>query len=95
VGTITQSELIEIVHESLEAPPSKREVGDAVKATFDAVFEALADGDEVTIPSFGKFEVRQVAARVGRNPRTGERVDIPAHSTPKFKPSSTLKAAVK
>lgn len=95
MGTVTQSDLIEIVHSSLETPTSKRETGDAVKATFDAVFEALTEGDEVMIPSFGKFEVRQVAARVGRNPRTGERVDIPAHSAPKFKPSSTLKEAVK
>jgi len=95
MATLTQSELIDYVYSTSDSQASKADVGRIVKRTFDAVADSLASGDDVMIPSFGKFEVRDVAARVGRNPRTGERVDIPAHRAPRFKPSGTLKGAVR
>lgn len=56
--------------------------------------EALADGDEVTLPGIGKLTVKAKAARVGRNPRTGEAVEVPARYVPKFSAAKALKDAV-
>lgn len=56
-----------------------------------AIVEALARGEEVQVSGFGKFAVRQVPERRGRNPRTGEEIDIAAHKAVKFQPSKTLK----
>lgn len=90
---MTQQELIQRVSERLEDVP-RRHVEDSVKAAFDAIMDALADHEQVAIPSFGKFETRAQAARVARNPRTGERVEVPARTVPRFKPSTVLKEAV-
>lgn len=74
---------------------SSTEAAAALDAVLDAVIAALADGDRVTIASFGTFETRQRSARVGRNPQTGEPLKIPASVTPAFKPAAALKAALK
>lgn len=66
----------------------------AVNAVFDVISEALVDGDSVTITGFGKFEAVQTSARTGRNPRTGEPVDIPAKTAIKFRPGKGLKEQV-
>lgn len=66
----------------------------AVEAVVAAVTAALAAGERVSIPGFGTFETRTRAARTGRNPQTGEPIEIPAGVTPAFKPSSVLKQAV-
>lgn len=66
----------------------------AVKATFDAITRALAAGEEVRLVGFGSFSVRQREARQGRNPRTGETLDIAAGKTPAFKVGKGLKDAV-
>ncbi|MDF1489170.1 HU family DNA-binding protein [Tessaracoccus sp. HF-7] len=66
----------------------------AVVAVVRAVTSALAAGERVSIPGFGTFETRTRAARTGRNPQTGEPIDIPAGVTPAFKPSAALKQAV-
>ncbi|MGO9903093.1 MAG: HU family DNA-binding protein [Solirubrobacteraceae bacterium] len=55
----------------------------------------LADGDEVNVPGFGKFTVTDRAARQGRNPQTGETIQIAASQTPKFSPAGALKTALK
>jgi DNA-binding protein HU-beta len=68
--------------------------GAAVDAVFDAVAGALAKGDKVSIAGFGVFEVRQRAARMGRNPRTGEPVHIMASKAPAFKAAKALKETV-
>jgi len=68
--------------------------GAAVDAVFDAISGALATGDKVSIAGFGVFEVRQRAARTGRNPRTGEPVDIKASKAPAFKAAKGLKDAI-
>jgi DNA-binding protein HU-beta len=65
-----------------------------VNATFDTIVETLSGGDEVTITGFGTFGVTERAAREGRNPQTGEPMQIPAGKTPRFRPGTQLKRAV-
>jgi DNA-binding protein HU-beta len=67
----------------------------AVDAFFVSVFDALKKGRRVTIGSFGTFMVSKRAARNGRNPRTGKALTIPATRVPRFKPSRSLKSAVR
>lgn len=63
-------------------------------AVIDVIMETLAAGDNIVIAGFGTFEPAARAARVGRNPHTGEAIDVPAKVAPKFKPSQTFKNAV-
>ena len=73
---------------------TKAAAGEAVDATFDAISSALKGGEEVRIIGFGNFAVTERAASEGRNPRTGETIQIPASKTPKFKAGKGLKDAV-
>ncbi|MEC1612627.1 HU-related DNA-binding protein HupN [Bacillus mojavensis] len=74
---------------------SKKEGAPSVEKVFDTISEALKSGEKVSIPGFGTFEVRERAARKGRNPQTGEEIDIPATKAPAFKAAKALKDAVK
>ena len=65
----------------------------AVKATFDVIAEALSNGEKVQLIGFGTFEVKDRAAREGRNPATGETLHIPASKVPSFKAGDKLKKA--
>ncbi len=73
---------------------SKSEVSNALDAILDTVTGALKAGDKVTLTGFGNFEVRDRAARTGRNPQTGEEMQIKASKAPAFKPGKALKDAV-
>ncbi|MCZ4281997.1 HU family DNA-binding protein [Kiloniella laminariae] len=73
---------------------SKADAGKAVDGVFDAVTDALKGGDEVRLVGFGTFSVAARAASQGRNPRTGEVIQIPASKQPKFKAGKGLKDAV-
>jgi DNA-binding protein HU-beta len=73
---------------------SKTGAGEAVEATFDAITKALKAGDEVKIIGFGNFTVSTRAASTGRNPRTGETIQIAASKSPKFKAGKGLKDSV-
>ena len=66
----------------------------ALNAVLDSITTALSSGDKVTLPGFGTFETRERAARQGRNPQTGETIDIAASTAPAFKPGAQLKQAV-
>jgi DNA-binding protein HU-beta len=68
--------------------------GRAVNALMEIISESLKKGDALTLPGFGTFEVRDRAARTGRNPKTGEELKIKAAKVPAFKAGATLKAAV-
>ena len=65
-----------------------------VETLFESVIGALKSGDKIEIRGFGSFRTRQRKARVGRNPKTGERVDVPAKRVPFFKPSKELRDTV-
>ena len=73
---------------------SKVAAKDAVDGVFEAIGEALANGEEVRLAGFGNFAARSRAARTGRNPQTGEVLSIPASKTPSFKAGKALRDAV-
>ena len=73
---------------------SKSDAEKAVRAFTDAVSDLLSQGDSLSLPGFGVFQVRQRAARQGRNPQTGETIQIAAATVPAFKPSKNLKEKV-
>ncbi|MBS4761430.1 HU family DNA-binding protein [Carnobacteriaceae bacterium zg-ZUI252] len=74
---------------------TKKDVALTVDALFDTIQAALAKGEKVQIIGFGNFEVRERAARKGRNPQTGEEIKIKASKVPGFKAGKALKDAVK
>lgn len=78
-----------------KADISKKAADAAVAAVIDSVAEALAKGDKVQLIGFGTFEVRERAAKEGRNPKTGEKITIAASKVPAFKAGAALKDAVK
>ena len=90
---MNKTELVAAV--ATKADLSKKDAEAAVKAVLDAVTEALADGDKVALVGFGTFEVKERVARTGKNPRTGEAIEIPASKVPSFKAGAALKNAVK
>ena len=89
---MTKEELIEAVAKGC---CSKKEAGEAVNAVFDTITKALSKGQEIVLTGFGKFSVSKRAARMGVNPRTGEKIKIKATTVPKFKAGKSLKEAVK
>ena len=78
-----------------KAGMSKKDAEKAVAAVFSSITDALADGGKVQLIGFGTFEVRERAARTGRNPQTKEIIPIAASKQPVFKAGLALKAAVK
>ena len=90
---MNKTELVNSVAEATEL--SKKDATKAVEAVFESIQTALADGEKVQLIGFGNFEVRERAARKGRNPQTGEEIDIAASKVPAFKPGKALKDAVK
>ncbi|WP_270171591.1 HU family DNA-binding protein [Paenibacillus sp. SYP-B4298] len=89
---MNKTDLISKVAESTEL--SKKDATKAVDAVFDAISEALQNGDKVQLVGFGNFEVRERAARKGRNPQTGEEIEIAASKMPAFRPGKSLKDIV-
>lgn len=80
---------------AVRADLTKKAAGDSLNALIDIVTESLGRGDKVTLTGFGTFMVRHRAARMGRNPQTGEPLHIAAQDTPAFRAGSALKGAVK
>ncbi|WP_287776676.1 HU family DNA-binding protein [Megamonas sp.] len=89
---MNKSELVASVAEVAEL--TKKDAEKAVNAVFASVQKALVEDDKVQIIGFGTFEVRTRAARKGRNPQTGETIEIPASKNPVFKAGKALKDAV-
>jgi len=89
---MTKDQLIEEVSKCC---CSKKEAGECVNATLDAITSALSKGEKLTLTGFGTFSVSNRAARMGVNPRTGEKIKIKATTVPKFKAGKSLKEAVK
>jgi len=89
---MNKAELINAVAE--KAALSKKDSEAAVNATLEAISCALGEGEEVRLVGFGTFEVKKREARVGRNPKTKEAIQIPASKVPAFKAGKALKDAV-
>ena len=89
---MNKSQLIDTIAASADI--SKADAGRALDAFTDAVTSALKDGDQVALVGFGTFSVRERAARSGRNPQTGETIQIAAAKVPSFKAGKALKDAV-
>ena len=89
---MTKAELINAVAQKTEL--SKKDSEKAVVAVIDAISETLAAGEKVALVGFGTFEVKERAAREGINPRTKEKIEIPASKLPVFKAGKALKDMV-
>jgi integration host factor subunit beta len=91
-GQMTKADLIEEVSRVVEMTRKDSEV--IVEAIFDSVVRSLRTGDKIEIRGFGSFRTRQRQPRIGRNPKTGARVEVPPKRIPYFKPSKELKDLV-
>lgn len=89
---MNKAELIDAVADAADL--SKASAGRAVDSAIDAITGALKKGENVTLVGFGTFTVRSRAARAGRNPRTGEEIQIKASKVPGFKAGKALKDAI-
>ncbi|MCL2569334.1 MAG: HU family DNA-binding protein [Oscillospiraceae bacterium] len=89
---MNKAELIALVAEKAEL--SKKDTEKAVNALVDAITESLQGGDKVQLVGFGVFEVKARAARMGRNPKTKEQINIPASKVPVFKAGKAFKDAI-
>ena len=89
---MNKAELINAVAAAAEV--SKKDAEAVLTATLDAITDALKEGDKVQLVGFGSFEVKKRAARIGRNPKTKESIEIPASVVPVFKAGKALKDAV-
>ena len=90
---MNKTELVNVV--AAEVPTvSKKDADAVIAATLNAITEALKAGDKVQLIGFGNFEVKEVSAREGRNPKTGETIEIAACKKPSFTAAKALKDAV-
>ncbi len=89
---MTKADLVEAVHTKVGF--SKKESADIVEMVFDTMKESLEHGEKIKISGFGNFEVRDKRSRVGRNPQTGEVIEISARRVLTFKPSQVLKTVL-
>lgn len=90
--TMNKAELIDAIASGADI--SKVKAGEVIDAFVSTVTNALKNGDTVTLVGFGSFTTAERAARTGRNPATGEEIQIAASTSPKFKPGKQLKDAV-
>ena len=90
---MNKQDLVKSVAEAAGLPNAKAKA--AVEVAFDAIKAAVAAGEKVQVIGFGTFEVKERAARTGRNPRNGEAIEIPASKAPVFKAGKAFKDAIK
>ncbi len=88
-----KTDLVEVVMKAASLE-TKKQAEAAVDAVFENIVKSLSRGEEVAIAGFGTFMVSKRAARVGINPKTGEKIQIPAKTAPKFRAGKLLKEAV-
>lgn len=89
---MTKADIIEQIYEKVGF--SKKESAEIVEMVFDTMKETLERGEKIKISGFGNFVVRQKRPRIGRNPQTGEEIEITARKVLTFRPSQVLKAAL-
>ncbi|MBK1881848.1 HU family DNA-binding protein [Luteolibacter pohnpeiensis] len=91
---MNKAELVEAVQKALGKDATKRAADEAVEAVLDSIAKGVKKDKKVQIIGFGTFEVKKRAARLGRNPKTGEPLKIAASKSVSFKPSSVLKGSL-
>ena len=89
---MTKNDIVDRLHEKLGFP--KKEAADILDSIFDSIKASLSDNRPVKISNFGNFVLKDKNSRVGRNPKTGEEIEIPARTVVTFKPSSKLKETI-
>ena len=89
---MTKADLVEIVFEKVGL--SKKEAHDIIEIIFDTIKQSFEEGESVKVPGFGTFNVRKKASRRGRNPQTGDELEITARRVLTFKTSNQLKAEI-
>jgi len=89
---MTKADLVEEVSRAVEMSHKDSEI--IVETVFESIVKSLRAGEKIEMRGFGSFRTRERKSRVGRNPKTGERVEVPAKKIPYFKPSKELKDAV-
>jgi len=89
---MTKAELVDAVARKSEL--SKKDAEVIVQAVLDSIIGSLQGGEKVELRGFGSFRLRERASRQGRNPKTGEKVDVPAKKVPYFKPGKELKELI-
>jgi integration host factor subunit beta len=87
--TMTKADLVEEVIRTTELPRKDSEI--IVETVFESIIQALQTGEKIEIRGFGSFRTRERRGRIGRNPKTGAKVEVPAKKIPFFKPSKELK----
>jgi len=90
---MNKSQLVDVIYEKTEV--DKDTVALIINEMHEVICETLKKGDQVKISGFGTFYAKKTKARKGRNPKTGEEVDIPERNAPKFKAGKTLKEYIK
>ncbi len=86
---MTKAQLVEQVARSTQLTKKHAEL--IVNTVFDSIVDSLKEGEKIELRGFGSFRIRHRGARIGRNPKTGERVDVPPKRIPYFKPGKDLK----
>lgn len=91
-GTMTKADIVEAIYEKIGF--SKKESAEIVEMVFDTMKGTLEKGEKIKISGFGNFVVRSKKPRIGRNPQTGEEIEISARKVLTFRPSQVLKSAL-
>lgn len=86
---MTKAELVEQVARNTQITKKNAEV--IVNTVFESIVDSLKDGEKIELRGFGSFRIRERGSRVGRNPKTGARVNVPSKKIPYFKPGKQLK----
>jgi integration host factor subunit beta len=86
---MTKAELVEEVARNTQL--TKRHAEAIVNTVFESIVDSLKDGEKIELRGFGSFRIRERNSRIGRNPKTGDRVDVPSKRVPYFKPGKQLK----
>jgi integration host factor subunit beta len=89
---MTKAELVNRVSKRTDL--NKRDAEVMVQTVLDSIIESLQSGDKVELRGFGSFRLRERASRIGRNPKTGEKVNVPSKRVPYFKPGKDLKTVI-
>ncbi len=91
-GVMTKAELVDEVARTIQV--TKKQAETIVNVVFDSIVDSLRNGEKIELRGFGSFRLRSRKSRTGRNPKTGEKVEVPSKKIPYFKPGKELKELI-